>query len=466
MQDTAHPTDIAHTNGRVWPTLGPVDWNRNGETTDTCVRYNLDGDVGGVLNVDHGADDWAWLHSRLTPPAINDVSLDGNVVTVTGANLIGPPRVFFSGGVEGAISDFRYDLSPDTSFRVEVPVGAKSGPITVVTPDGTVTGAQSLTITGHATGSGDIASGPGDTVWFTEPDGNGIGRVDPNGTITQFPLPTVGGDPYGITAGPDGNMWFTEPQANAIGRITPTGAVTTFLVPTAASRPFGITAGPDGNLWFTEEASGKIGRITPDGTINEFLGPLLTVNGFVTLNLRAITSADGALWFTAGSPITQNECSPQRGCATMHVDLGRIDPTGAFSLYGTRYPVSAITAVNPFGTLWLTDSQGLMRTSAFLIGSTDDLDTEEELPIGAPSVGYFALGEDPNEFVWFPEFAAGLIGRQHFLDLTQFTLPAISPDETAAITAAPDGNAWFTEDTAHKIGRITPTGAITEYPIP
>ncbi|MGH7266700.1 MAG: virginiamycin B lyase family protein, partial [Candidatus Rokuibacteriota bacterium] len=36
----------------------------------------------------------------------------------------------------------------------------------------------------------------------------------------------------------------------------------------------------------------------------------------------------------------------------------------------------------------------------------------------------------------------------------------------AGITAGPDGNLWFTEAVANRIGRITPFGAITEFPVP
>ena len=34
------------------------------------------------------------------------------------------------------------------------------------------------------------------------------------------------------------------------------------------------------------------------------------------------------------------------------------------------------------------------------------------------------------------------------------------------ITAGPDGNMWFTEAVGNKVGRISPSGAITEFPIP
>jgi virginiamycin B lyase len=86
------------------------------------------------------------------------------------------------------------------------------------------------------------------------------GRITPTGSITLFPVPSGS---FRITAGPDGNLWFTEENGNLIGRITPAGLFTSgFLTPTAKSRPEGITVGPDGNIWFTEENASKIGRIT------------------------------------------------------------------------------------------------------------------------------------------------------------------------------------------------------------
>ncbi len=56
-----------------------------------------------------------------------------------------------------------------------------------------------------------------------------------------------------ITAGPDGNLWFTERNGNKIGRITTGGVITEFTHSHRNSRPYDITTGPDGNLWFTED---------------------------------------------------------------------------------------------------------------------------------------------------------------------------------------------------------------------
>jgi hypothetical protein len=109
------------------------------------------------------------------------------------------------------------------------------------------------------------------------------------GTITEFPAT---GASYGITAGPDGNLWFTESSTGNVGRITPNGVVTEFT----AHSGEGITAGPDGNLWFTDPA-GKIGRITTSGVVTEF--SIHTQNSFP---LGITTGPDGNL--TCGSPKT------------------------------------------------------------------------------------------------------------------------------------------------------------------
>jgi hypothetical protein len=42
----------------------------------------------------------------------------------------------------------------------------------------------------------------------------------PAGSITEFPLRATNSGPLGITAGPDGRLWFTEADGNKIGRIT------------------------------------------------------------------------------------------------------------------------------------------------------------------------------------------------------------------------------------------------------
>src|SRR5438128_1529458 len=55
--------------------------------------------------------------------------------------------------------------------------------------------------------------------------------------IVEFPLPTTAALPDGIAAGPDGALWFTEFNGNKIGRITTAGVITEFPIPTSNSGP-------------------------------------------------------------------------------------------------------------------------------------------------------------------------------------------------------------------------------------
>ncbi len=49
--------------------------------------------------------------------------------------------------------------------------------------------------------------------------------------------------------------------------------------------------------------------------------------------------------------------------------------------------------------------------------------------------------------------------------IQEYTLPTVSAGPNL-ITSGPDGNLWFTEIWANKIGKITTAGSITEYPLP
>jgi virginiamycin B lyase len=49
--------------------------------------------------------------------------------------------------------------------------------------------------------------------------------------------------------------------------------------------------------------------------------------------------------------------------------------------------------------------------------------------------------------------------------VAEFPIPTVQCGPYG-ITAGPDGNLWFAELAAGKIGRTTPAGAITEYPVP
>jgi virginiamycin B lyase len=137
------------------------------------------------------------------------------------------------------------------------------------------------------------------------------------------------------------------------------------------------------------------------------------------------------------------------------------------------------------GAVWVADSLGIMRIS--LDGRFSRVLEASELrgitrgPDGAiwfaqdtparigriasdRSVEYFSTGisQAPSANLWFTE-PEGLIGRVTPTGaLTEFAAPDALPVE---ITAGSDGNIWFT-DFRKRVGRVTPTGKIKEFSVP
>jgi hypothetical protein len=163
-----------------------------------------------------------------------------------------------------------------------------------------------------------ITAGPDGALWFTEFSGNKVGRITAAGVTTaEFAIPTPGSEPIVITAGSDGALWFTELSGNKVGRINTAGAITEFP---AAGEPNGITAGPDGALWFTEFLGNKVGRITTAGAFTEFAIP---TPGSVPLGITA--GPDGAVWFTeqGGNKIGRITAGPQATSLSFTADSAK-----------------------------------------------------------------------------------------------------------------------------------------------
>ncbi|HJP65733.1 MAG TPA: Virginiamycin B lyase, partial [Actinomycetota bacterium] len=101
-----------------------------------------------------------------------------------------------------------------------------------------------------------ITPGPDGNLWFTDSAANAIGRITPDGVVTEFPIGD-GKEPYTIVAGADGNLWFTERHNNKVGAVNVNGAlVHEYFVPGTDPRPAGITAAPNGDIWFTTQGTG------------------------------------------------------------------------------------------------------------------------------------------------------------------------------------------------------------------
>jgi streptogramin lyase len=128
-------------------------------------------------------------------------------------------------------------------------------------------------------------------------------------------------------------------------------------------------------------------------------------------------------------------------------------------------PLSIVTG--PDGNLWFTEFLG----NKIARMTTEGAVTEFAIPTAASRPDEIDVGPDGN--LWFAEVMGNKIGRIEPAtgEIAEFAVPTANARPTV-IAPAPDGNLWFTErrrpgaagaGDLGKIGRITPSGEITEF---
>ncbi len=304
----------------------------------------------------------------------------------------------------------------------------------------------------------EIALGPDRNLWFTSRDADRIGRITVNGTISLFRQATGTHrteEPSGITGGPDGRIWYTLRERNRIGRMTTAGTQITSFGNANIDGPRSIVTGPDGALWFTSTDNGRLGRITTAGAVTTFGDPdLSATDGIAFLAL----GADDNLWLTATDPDA----------------LWRFDPDTAtfsdFALPAEADHPRLITA-GPDGRLWFA-AQSSDRIASIDPLAGDDaaiLDSLETYADPADQIvdpqGVTAAA-DGN--IWFTSSTNSRVG---FLDpdapdpastITTFADPATNIDGAFAMATGSDGHPWFTVITDDRIGQVRATNCNTD----
>jgi streptogramin lyase len=112
--------------------------------------------------------------------------------------------------------------------------------------------------------------------------------------------------------------------------------------------------------------------------------------------------------------------------------------------------------------LVLSIGLSLSLFAAIASGAVGAEPTIEEFSDGISAEGSpngITAGPDGN--VWFTEFADRIGRITPTGSVTEFSTGITSNPEE--IAAGPDGNLWFTENNGDRIGRITPTGSVTEF---
>jgi streptogramin lyase len=253
--------------------------------------------------------------------------------------------------------------------------------------------------------------------------------------------------PYFLTAGPDGNLWFTEHDAGRVGVVSTSGQLLTqYPLPSSYSTPYDIVSGSDRALWFSDPINNQIDRISTDGQMSEF-----DVSA-VPSPMGLVVGPDGALWFAS------NGSQPA---------IGRLSTDGNLEQDFIWPDTDWITDVTfgPDGALWMTEGQPCGSCANDKIGRLDGINGSYSSWVLPSTKGYpYRITSGPDGALWFTESVANKIGRITTSGvITEYPLPT-GVTGPAGITPGPDRGLWFT--TGGDVGRITTTGAITIYPVP
>lgn len=198
-----------------------------------------------------------------------------------------------------------------------------------ITPDGAIT---EFSIECNFCILSDIAQGPGDTLYFTSNDPF-LGSIDTAGQqLPSVPLPNS--NALGGNLAIHGNdVWVTDFNNDSLWRYNITsGQFTQFPVP----EPADVVVDSMGRVWFTAPLNGAIGQLDPaTGTVTS-----TAAGGLIP---REVTIAsDGQVWFTA-------RFTPQ--------GVGRLDPT---TNAVTTFPLTAVgpegIAASPDGSMWVAQT--------------------------------------------------------------------------------------------------------------
>lgn len=142
-----------------------------------------------------------------------------------------------------------------------------------------------------------IARGPAGDIYATTGDYPTIVRFSPDGTTSTF---TLGQYANGaITAGPDGSIWI--PEESEVGRILPNGTVREYPLPQGGALGGGTATSQQmgGDVWFdasTPDFARYLGAMNPEtGKIREYFRD--NCGGYV---YPEVAAPDGRVWSVCG----------------------------------------------------------------------------------------------------------------------------------------------------------------------
>jgi virginiamycin B lyase len=151
----------------------------------------------------------------------------------------------------------------------------------------------------------------------------------------------------------------------------------------------------------------------------------------------------------------------------------RVTPNGEMSSFrvpGDQVGVIQGITSGPDGNLWFTSRE---ENAIRRISTKGEFNGTFAIPSQATTPTKFNTGSwprgitvGPDGQIWFAEMAANKIGRVTLTgEFSEFAIPTENAEAYGVVTG-PDQNLWFTESGAGKIGRLdVKTGKIIEFPL-
>jgi virginiamycin B lyase len=264
-----------------------------------------------------------------------------------------------------------------------------------------------------------LASQSDNNVWFSETGGDRIGKIDPYGVITEYPM---SGSTTQIA-----RLWSAASTACCIGY---------------------------GYLALEPNSNQLIGFSPGSPSATQQYVPPTSNAGLMSITTAAVDPTGGtATWF---SEFNVNQIA----------ELSTVDPS-----YPTPREFAMPTGAGPTAmgtgsdnTLWVAEATA---NKIARIGQTFTL---TEYPLPSANAGITAIATagttlDAPNVVYLAEAGVNKIaGVTSSGIVTEYTIPSANSGVNAITT---DGvNVWFTEPNTNKIGEMSPSGAFIEYTVP
>jgi streptogramin lyase len=260
-----------------------------------------------------------------------------------------------------------------------------------------------------------------------------VGAANPSGTTaTKSYGFTTSIDPDYLTIDGSGVVWIGDSNHHDrnIYQIKPNGQLQPFPLPTNVSGGL-LAAGSNGSMWM-------VGNFAPKADV----GHGHTFGGYNPFNGNG---------YGGGYESRSTSAGP--------CQIALIGADNTVDLFPTKYDEISALAIGPDDRPWFATADGADIAEIDKDGSVRKVAYVK----GAEITSLALLRSDST--MWFNDAGNDRLGRISADGSVTF-FNVSTGGQPQDVTVGPDGKLWFTEPSLGKIGSMSPTGQLKEFPLP